>query len=250
MMKKALLLSIVVVLVGSACSQGSITLLKDDRVKFNDQISGQSAGNGGAFDWQVAQLGHPLADYGSDPPTVGEHFTTFCVELTQYISEGTTYKVKADPFEPIAGGPANTSGKTWIDLSGVFLFEKWSDGQLSWSGHTGSQIAAAVQTSIWKSEGYSNSSISTYGNLTASLYTAQITTWLNALGYTSDWTPDSTKVVELTTLTGGSAQDQIALVNMPDQPETPVVPEPASILVWLLLGLSVSGVMFARRCRG
>ena len=97
-MKRTVLFSAVVVLVGVVYTQGAITLLQNDQVTFNGQISGESAGHGGAFDWQVAVLTHPLSAYGSNPPSVGDHFTTFCVELTQTISAGSTYVVKTNPF--------------------------------------------------------------------------------------------------------------------------------------------------------
>jgi hypothetical protein len=244
-MKKIVLFSAMFILATVVQARGSITLLSNDQVKYLGQISGQSAGNGGAFDWKVTALGHPIADYGADPPTIGEHFSTFCTELTQTISAGTTYKVKTNPYTPVVGGSSNTSGKTWLDLSGVFLFERWSDGALAWAGHTSSDIAAAVQVALWKSENYSNSSISSNGGLTASAYTTQISTWLTAFGYTGTWTSDNTKVVELTTLANGYAQDQIVLVSVPEEHEA--VPEPISVLVWTLLGLCAFGGYFARR---
>jgi hypothetical protein len=245
-MKRSVLFSVAVVLGSVICAQASITLLQDDRVTLNGQISGNSAGYGGAFDWQVALLAHPLAEYGSTPPTVGDHFNTFCVELTQHVSPGSTYKVRDNPFTPTVNGAANTTGKVWNDLKGVFLFEKWSSGVLTWSNHSTSQIAGAVQAAIWMSEGYNSTQISNYGGLTASTYTTQITNWLTALGYTSAWTPSSTKLINLTTLSNLEVQDQIALVSIP-QVGGYDVPEPASIVIWLVFGLSVSAVAVVRR---
>ena len=142
-----------------------------------------------------------------------------------------------------------------MNLKGIWVFDQWAQGLLTWTGtaslNTPNNIAGAVQLAIWLSEGYTETSNNLHSKLglTTSQYSpfeSQVSSW--EAGFPVGWTPDADKIVYLkNTATGAASQDQMFLVSaVPLQN----VPEPASIIVWSLMGLSASGVVAARRRRG
>ena len=162
-MKRSLALALVFVFSAALTTQASIVLQTGDVVTYNGQAAGLSEGNGGAFNWDLySVVPSPPASSGT-----GTTFQTFCIELQQRISNGTNYTV-GQVFTPTKGGTANSSGNKFNNLSGVYLFDLWSNNII---GQTAAD-AGAVQVALWESEGYTSTQITSTGGFTTNQLTA------------------------------------------------------------------------------
>jgi hypothetical protein len=246
-MKRFFAFFVLVVLVTASSARASISLQAGDTVKFLGQASGESVGKGGAFNWQVASV-------VPSPPSssVGTNFQSFCIEIQQSISSGTTYTVSST-FDPTVGQSINTSGNLLNNYTGIYLFDEWNDGTMTQN----SSNAGAVQIALWESEGYSftannHALLNTVGYSLSDYNSAEslITYWLSQSlqgggTYSTSWTPTNVDAIELTH-DGSGAQDQIVLVPINVPGNSGPVPEPASMAVWGI-GVCLVGAAAMRR---
>ena len=192
-----------------------------------------------------------VASPASSP--IGSTFQTFCVELQQNISAGTNYTI-GQMFTPTVGGTANSSGSKFNNLSGVYIFDLWSNNIIAQSAAD----AGAVQVALWESEGYTSAQITATGGYTTtqlnnanSLITSILATKVDISGsYSSSWAPTDLNAFFLTH-NGTGAQDQIVLVSTSAPGNSGSVPEPAAIAVWGIgTGLAAGAAALRRRKHG
>jgi len=224
------------------CAHARTTQAAIEFAKVGDTVvlnNGPGA-NGGIFYVDVIGKTSNTPPYNGASPTFD--FPTFCVEITEHIKLGSSYKV------------ANISTKTQatnmtLGSFAAWLYTRFIDqttgsgvgftGIAGWGVGSADQDANAIQYGIWKSMGWSNSQI------TGALSGGHDATFLNNLktAYQADtqWTgllatatPDAnwnlgsyTGMVRIMSLTGpipgtGNAQDQLVMVS----------PEPGALLVW------------------
>lgn len=142
-------------------------------------------------------------------------FQSFCLEMTEYISANTTYDVVFSN-RAINGG-VGTSGDL-ISIGTAYLYSQFARGILTEYDYTNpgrsgaaDSSAALLQNAIWWLEGEGGSE-NAFTALVATMFTDPTADANGAYGV---------GVLNLYTLAGARAQDQLVLV---------AVPEPASIL--------------------
>ena len=224
-------------------SQGDIN--QGDIVQFLAQTSGQSAGYGGSFNWYDT--------------TTNTSFTTFCAEIggdpNTWIVYGATYRIDYFISPTVgslinAGDNAHGNPQTLLDLKGIYLLDQWRNGLIAQN----SLNAAAVQAQLWVSEGYGDALIASDGGLNRSALQSTIDGLL--AGYSDTWGPQELVAV-LTAYgnngyqnNGNPAQDQYVAFGIVDPPAAVSAPEPATVVIWSLLGVgSWLGMRVSRRRR-
>jgi hypothetical protein len=247
-MKRFFAFFVLAVFVTASSARASVTLQVGDGVKYLGQISGESVGYGGAFNWQVTSV---VPSPASSP--IGTNFQSFCVELQQSISTGNTYTV-SNVFAPTVGQAINTSGNLLNNYKGIYLFDEWNDGTMTQN----SANAGAVQIGLWESEGYNltannNALLNTAGYTVSNYNSAEglISYWLGkslqgGSTYSASWTPTNVNAVELTHY-GDEAQDQIVLVPTSAPGGSGSIPEPTSMAVWGIVVLLAGAAAMRRR---
>ena len=206
-------------------------------VRFSD---GPGNGNGGEFNMAI--------DYSPSGPFVADANTrTFCVELTEHISFGTTYKVGNLSFATVLSNKALTT-KT------AALFKAFAAGigtntvstilGVSYdraNATNNNADARSLQLAIWKTMGWDTETIwgTGYGaeyaaNTKAQSFVTAATNYANN-NFTGDFY--GVRVINLVGTNGtGNFQDQLT-----------IVPEPGSIAIWGLMSLGVAGICNKRR---
>lgn len=205
------------------------------------RINGYYTGNGGEFTLQVNDNGSSpdlnwvLPFYHGNTKDIGNHdpsFQSFCVEYSETINIGGTYNFTIND-RAINGGVG--SGGDPISVGTAWLYFQFAKGSLTGYNYTTGRSTSAglLQAAIWWLEDersdpgtgnfFRNLVLSNFGN-----------DWALAKADNNGQYPVA--VLNLYTLTGGLAQDQLVLTN---------VPVPASIL---LLGSGLLGLVgIARR---
>jgi hypothetical protein len=247
-MKRSLIAFFVLFFAFALTAQASISLQVGDVVTYNGRAYDSHSnplfqGNGGAFSWTVSSV---VPSPPSSP--VGSTFQSFCDELQQSISTGTSYTVSS-VFTPTTGGTINSSGNVLNNMKGIYLFDLWSNGLITQNAAN----AGAVQVAIWQSEGYTSSAIMSTGGFSSSQYFAASAAISSLLAitdisgsYSSSWTPTDVGAIILKH-NGTGAQDQIVLVSTSNNNNNGSVPEPASLVVWGLGASLAAGAAALRR---
>jgi hypothetical protein len=213
----------------------SIQVVVGDQITLN-RPAGTFGTSGGEF--KVDVLGKGVA-----PPQYD--FSTFCVQLNEFISFGTTYNVFDISKKTVAFDVDLGSFAAW-------LYTKFLAGSISLLNH---QDANAVQIGIWRSMGYlpgGDGTSSIGGNYDALLLGNRVApavgtlTWqyYNDLAWTGAAAIDANGnkgtntgdiwIMNLKALNGANVQDQMVQV--------PSMPEPMSLVVWSFLAMSVLGL--------
>ena len=216
---KRVMLAALVVLCSAAFAHASINLVSlttGDTIQFLQQTDNAHYANGGSFDWQVvAAVNEP-----ADTP-----FTTFCGQLGSYIYYGDKYTIsKLDPV-------SHTSGIQLLDL--------WMTGVIP----TSTDNAGAVQMQLWTDEGYTTAAITGDTGIGADDQARLLTLAGNLLltyGEPSPIPNPYDYLAELTAVGGNQSPgtpSQNQYVYLVENPQTTLaIPEPATILIWSLLG--------------
>ena len=184
------------------------TIHVGDLVQFNNPPGSTGTLGGGAF---------TLAD-----STTGDLFLTFCVQTSQHISYNTTYRVGG-----ITTFADDVAGNDPIGDNTAWIYSSFRRGLLG--AYTGNEI----QSAIWYFEQESNNDYDSNAVALRALANAAV-----ANGYTND----GVRVLNLFTLDGGLAQDNLTY--------TPT-PEPTSLVLLAtgLLGWEAARRLRARRAR-
>ena len=199
----------------------------------------------------TGRLSSVVASPASDP--VGTTFQTFCTELQQTISSVETIGAI---FTPTIQGTMNSSGNTLQNMSGIYLFDLWSNGLIDKTKDN----AGAVQIAIWESEGYTSLQITGTGGITPAqlsaadgdmnnglIHTLLYGTYTDWDPYSSTWAPTDVNAFILKVGTTGS-QDQIVLVPTTPNTNEGSTPEPVSLVVWGVgAGLAAGATAIRRR---
>lgn len=167
--------------------------------------------------------GSPGGEFGIDVlPVVGTNFITFCLEYNEYINFGSTYKVASVGTAAINGGVGGGNPDP-ISNATAYLYTQFRAGSLA--GYLGDVASAnSLQNAIWFLENEIGS------------VSGQALTWAN-LGLANGTGLGNVRVMNLTTLSGEVAQDQLMMV-----------PEPETYAM-LLAGLGLMGFVARRRQR-
>jgi hypothetical protein len=243
---KRLLLMFVVVLMVATTALASIGV--GDRLTYGGQTSGKSYGNGGEFTWShTINTTYPGAFTAA--PTSSTVFT-FCAETTQTI---------ATPVYVTNLAQTNSTGQYTLHDFGQWLFFRYANGgNAAVPTHAGlnNNWAGAIQWSLWNDMGYSQQFTNPISGQDATFHTAYAadTAWQNRdksktyvdVAWLSSSYADVPQAANNYKIGTGNAQDQIIFVSAGGLSE---VPEPASIIVWSLLGLSATGIAAVRRRR-
>lgn len=231
----AALVALVASLALSVPARASIQVVPGDDVKL---YRGPGT-SGGVFYADVLGKGSSVSPYD---------FSTFCVQLSEYISLGATYDVYSITKNTVSGGVPLGSFAAW-------LYTKFLAGGIS---ILNDQDANAVQVGIWRSMGYLPGGDGTSpigGNYDALLIGSRVAPAVGTLTYQyyNDlaWTgvaaidANGNKgsntgdiwIMNLKSLDGADAQDQVVQI--------PHMPEPMSLVVWSFLAMC--GIGLSRR---
>ncbi len=189
-----------------------------DLIKFAD---GPGASPGGSF---------LITDFDSTGTVSKGSFYSFCVEYNEFMSFGPFYKVADISTEARNGGVAGGSPDP-LDVRTAWLYTQYIespsalDAVTGWAAANAEAKGTAMQNAIW----FLEQEITSVSGLAGLLVTA---------AGNSGWTDTGrVKILNLTTLAGGVAQDQLYI--------TPV-PEP-EIYAMMGLGLGLMGFVARRR---
>lgn len=180
---------------------------------------------------------------------IPNNFSTFCIELTQNISIGSTYTYTLATLEsaPTPGSPQTGQPNGMGSFKANAIRKLWAG---AYSSNMSQVDAAAFQLAVWRLE-YDLDSTKTISQMTSFTSGNFRVLGNNSAGNSAVAAAQSliTKVMDgtftnmemdLVALTNENYQDQITVSSGPTFQE---VPEPASLGLWL-----VSGVLLAGRC--
>lgn len=228
----------------------------DIRIQFNDSFGNSGgAGHGGEFLLNEI-VDHTFADEGYATPNslpgslggVSGFFEVFCVELNEHINFSSTYRVEVST-EARNGGVGNNDapgplGGDLISSETAYLYSQFITGVLGSYVYSTTQntsgdgdldrteAANALQNTIWYIEDEItdvNQGLNTYEQSLAASFL--LDTQSNAGSGIGD-----VKVLNVFTLSGGYAQDQLAMIPTP-------IPAPGAVF------LGVVGLGFVGRIR-
>lgn len=235
--KRKVLAALVAVIAGHLAASSTLASIVAPKVGALIKLyDGPGNGNGGEFKVNVKNPG--ASGFTNDS------FRTFCVEISEHISFGTTYKVKS------ITNKTDQSGKT-LTARTAALFQGFIDGL----GSTGvtkilgidyrrnsvshqNADGRSLQLAIWKSMGWDSEAIWTTGGYKNEFQNnSKANLWYNAI-----LPPDS------------SSYSRVGIMNLSDsngngnyQDQLVIVPEPFSIVIWGLVALGSMGSLCFRR---
>jgi len=221
--KSGLLTLAAVALLGSQVALAQVNVVANDWIKFAD---GPGAHPGGAFEITVFDQSNTSAVKGS--------FMSFCLEFNETMNTTNFFKVAGVSTSAKNGGAGGQTspGIDPLDVRTAWLYTQYIEnpsalGAISgWNAATDVQRGTAMQQAIWFIENEITGGL----NALASLL-------VTAAG-NSGWTDvGRVKVLNVTTINGNPAQDQLFI--------TPV-PEP-EIYAMMAAGLGLMGFVARRR---
>jgi hypothetical protein len=227
-MQRYSLLCLTLVFVGLACSRPSSAEASTITAKLNNGPLGQDmnidlnipGGTNyqytnqyvGEYGWTRSSVNNSNNNY-SGPPNLGQNFISFCIELTQDMTYGSSYTYNV---VSLASSPNPNGTDTGISSGGMGttradeISELWGR---DFSSISTSTQAAAFQVAIWQIEYGTNLTINnaandiSFSNDSSAINQAQ--TWLNQLdGDTADY-------ASLAAISNSNQQDQVIVVPTP-----------------------------------
>jgi len=218
------------------------------------RIGGYYGGNGGEFTLRQDGIGlggvvdflsnSAYADVAKSEDGDVTSFQTFCVELTEYVSQPLDLYVSEQ--NAALTGTGSHAYQGGIPLTGddldprtAYLYTQFATGQLSgynWTVATGrASSAVTLQRLIWNIEGEDGKVLGDFSGSVGGIdltdtQETQATAWLTEakdMGWTGI---GNVRILQAYTTSGGLAQDQLYLV-----------PVPAAVLLGLL-GLGAAGM--------
>jgi len=160
----------------------------------------------------------------------GIDFITFCIEKNESVNMVNTFKVGAVSTGAVNGGVGGPNPDP-ISFATAWLYKEFRAGTLASYAHTDTK-ANSLQKAIWYlEEEYTTTQAVAYAALDA-----QAQTWVNDAS-TNGTSLYGVGVINLQTLGGGDAQDQLTMI-----------PEPETYAM-LLAGLGLMGFVARRRQR-
>jgi Thioester domain len=224
---------------------------------------GPGSGNGGEF-----KVRSNPTDLGSNANWLASpvDFHTFCVEINETMSFGTTYRVGGIGLKTVATGRSLKRGVAWLyeqfwqqNNRGLLSTGTTTIGGQSYalSGSSREDDARSLQLAVWRLMGEVNSSYSGQSGSTAvkakatalvNAAVAQFTSYIG--GAYADVAASETSVRVMNLRRYASDGDQTdsngnRYFNVQDQ--LVMIPEPGSIAVWGLLALCGLGIRSNRR---
>ncbi len=218
--------------VALTATQANASLL-NALVKFQD---GPGTGNGGEFKVFV------------QPNNSTAAFHTFCVELSESIGFGTTYKINNLSMATVASNMQLTTDTAW-------LFRNWWNGSNAGLANSGSFLigtetydlgsnrhadARSLQLAIWHTMGWASQAIWTTGGYdTEYAGNAKAQSWVAQAALVQGFSNADfgVRIMNLSDPNGnGNFQDQLV-----------VIPEPGSILIWTVAVAGIGGMLPRRR---
>lgn len=171
-----------------------------------------------------------ITDYDSTGTVVKGSFLSFCVEYNEYMSFGPFYKIGGISTAAMNGGVAGGNPDP-LDVKTAWLYTNFIEtpsalnAVAGWSAASAEDQGTAMQSAIW----FIENEITTVSGLASALVAA---------AGSSGWTDTGrVKILNVTTMDGGRAQDQLYI--------TPV-PEP-EIYAMMAAGLGLMGFVARRR---
>jgi len=210
-------------------------------------------GQGGGFDFTVNNPSSTLF-LGPGGSTSSTAVLGFCLEMTQFRQSGPNNV----NIVPLAGGPSSANGAVTGGMGatpGMLIDEQWSKYLNSvlnpTGGLTATQAAGAFQLAIWNLENGGNDPFGTPGALNFSKgyveAPAMIVGDATALNMTTTWNNSlslNQPVGELAHLAAAGANHSHDHTSQPIPP-----PEPASNLIWLMVGAVAVYPLMRRRSK-
>ena len=174
--------------------------------------------NGGPF----------IADVNKTTPDelIGDPFTTFCLEKTEYINFGVAYNYTIDSYA-IAGGGGAVAGRDYLDEASAWLYYQFRIGNSAYSN------LKALQAAFWDIEDEQYLPSSPAPGSVEALAAGYIGAAEAATAGANGWRNNGRVVVLNLSLNGVNKQSQLSLV-----------PEPATLI---LLGLGLFGIGVSSR---
>ncbi len=224
--KSGLMALATVALLGSQSVFAQVNISAGDYIRFSD---GPGASPGGAFN---------ITSYGADstgsaPNAVGS-FLSFCVEYNEYMNFTNVFRIDGVSTSAKNGGVGGAvSGADPLDTRTAWLYTQYIEnpsalGAVSgWNAASTVDKGTAMQQAVWFLE--QEIAVGGLNTLASALVTAA-----NGSGWSD---VGRVKILNIKTLAGGVAQDQLYI--------TPV-PEP-EIYAMMGLGLGLMGFIARRR---
>ena len=264
MKRFATVLTVSIVLSAAGWAHASITVVSGDWVILSTGNGAVQYGDGGEFEVKVYS---PLSNNsGPDYTKYKGDFYTFCCDINHVFVPGNLYEVSAVTSVWQSTFPTSLGGwlfaNYWNNLSSnvsnpvpangfVPGHEALTDNSIFYGSNsqqlTNRQVAGAIQDEIWSSLGFNPQ----FGSLAS---TADgMFGWTSAY---SNWSPVNNGVLQLSLDGpnnnygyGDPAQPQL-YIPPPLESLSAVTPEPASMIIWSLLGAaSWLGMRIWRRGR-